>query len=186
MLGRIDSPGLHLATNACAATAIAVALRIPRDTIGPALSRYAPVGMRLRVEQAPGRIKVINDAYNANPMSMAAALRTLADIPASADVRRIALLGDMLELGQEEIARHKEMLDLALSLQLDLIGLAGPRFTKAAGNTPGLAMAPDAKNLAHLVREQLCPGDIVLLKASRGMAMEQILQELRSEPKENN
>jgi UDP-N-acetylmuramoyl-tripeptide--D-alanyl-D-alanine ligase len=186
VLGRIDSPGLHLATNACAATAIAVALRIPRDTIGPALSRYAPVGMRLRVEQAPGQIKIINDAYNANPMSMAAALRTLADIPPSANVRRIALLGDMLELGQEEIARHKDMLDLALSLKLDLIGLAGPRFAEAAGNTPGLTMAPDAKNLAHLVRDQLRPGDIVLLKASRGMAMERILQELRSDPKDIN
>jgi UDP-N-acetylmuramoyl-tripeptide--D-alanyl-D-alanine ligase len=92
----------------------------------------------------------------------------------------------MLELGPEEIAQHKEMLDLALSLKLDFIGLAGPRFAEAAGNTPGLTMATDAANLAHLVRAQLRPGDIVLLKASRGMAMERILQELRSEPKDLN
>jgi UDP-N-acetylmuramoyl-tripeptide--D-alanyl-D-alanine ligase len=179
VLGRIDSPGLHLAHNACAAVAIARVLRVPFDEIGPALNRYAPVGMRLRIEDGPGGIRVINDAYNANPMSMAAALRTLAAVPRTDGVRRIALLGDMLELGGDEHAQHAAMIDLAASLDLDLVGLAGPRFAKAAGPDANHLLAPDAVSLGKAVRDHLSPGDVVLLKGSRGMALEHILQELR-------
>ncbi len=180
VLGSIDSPGLHLAHNACAAVAVATALRVPINEIGAALNQYKPVGMRLRVEAGPGQLRIINDAYNANPMSMGASLRTLSDVPRSDGVRRIALLGDMLELGPDEIPQHRAILELALSLDLDLIGLAGPRFTKAAEDHPTVCTAPDATSLAHMVQDQLSPGDVVLLKGSRGMALERILHELRS------
>ncbi|MEC7949015.1 MAG: UDP-N-acetylmuramoyl-tripeptide--D-alanyl-D-alanine ligase, partial [Myxococcota bacterium] len=93
--GTIPAPGAYLAENAAAAVAVAVALRAPLDGMGARLATYEPVGMRLRLEAGPAGSRVLNDAYNANPLSVAATLRTLAAMPG----RRIALLGDMLELG---------------------------------------------------------------------------------------
>lgn len=176
VLGVIKTPGLHLAHNATAAVAVAVALRLPLEGLGRRLGRYEPVGMRMRIEAGPGGLRVINDAYNANPISMAASLRTLAAIQGA---RRVALLGDMLELGAAEEEAHREALSLALSLGLDGLGVAGPRFSAAAAAL-GVAVpaASDAESLAALVGPALQPGDVVLLKGSRGMAMERILQAL--------
>lgn len=181
VLGSIPSPGLHLAHNATAAVAVARALRVPTEAIGALLGRYEPVGMRLRIEEGPGQIRVINDAYNANPMSMEASLRTLCAVPRAEGARRIALLGDMLELGAGEIAAHREMIDLAEGLDLDLVGLAGPRFAEAAGTSSPHFLAEDAASLAQLLMNQLRPGDVVLLKGSRGLAMENVLSVLQTE-----
>ena len=183
ILGTIPSPGLHLAHNATAATAVATALRVPTDQIGALLGRYAPVGMRLRIEQGPGGIRVINDAYNANPMSMKASLETLCSVPRHQGARRIALLGDMLELGEAEIQAHREIIDLAESLDLDVLGLAGPRFAQAAGSDTRHLIAPNAAGLAQLLNHSLMPGDVVLLKGSRGLAMEGVLRALQMEAK---
>jgi UDP-N-acetylmuramoyl-tripeptide--D-alanyl-D-alanine ligase len=178
--GVIRSPGLHLAHNAAAAVAVAEVLRLPLEDLGARIGEYAAVGMRNRVEEGPGGLRVINDAYNANPISMAASLRTLRAV---AGARRVALLGDMLELGGEEAEAHQEVLALATSLGLELVGLAGPRFTAAAA-ARGLALpcAPDAAGLAALVADRLAPGDVLLLKGSRGMAMERVLQHLGARP----
>lgn len=177
-LGHIQSPGAHLALNAAAAIAVAVALHQPIEAACRALSAYAPVGARQRIERLPSGITVINDAYNANPISTAASLKTLAALSAR---RRVALLGDMLELGAEEASSHQDMLDLAQSLPLDRVGLAGPRYTAAhqALGAPGdVLVAPDASQLGALVAGELGEGDVVLLKGSRGMAMERILSHL--------
>ncbi len=178
VLGQIRSPGLHLAMNATAAVAVAVAARAPLDGLGRRLSRYEPVGMRLRLEDGPGGIRVINDAYNANPVSMAASLRTLAALPP----RRVALLGDMLELGSYEAAAHEEVLGLACELGLELVGVAGPRFGAAARRLGVQVLeAPDALALGARLRGTLLAGDRVLLKGSRGMGMERILAALAGE-----
>ena len=181
VLGSVPSPGLHLAHNAAAAVAVARALRVPTDQIGPLLGQYAPVGMRLRIEEGPGQIRVINDAYNANPMSMVASLQTLCSVPRTGHARRIALLGDMLELGPSEIAAHREIIDLAQTLDLDILGLAGPLFAEAAGDQSPHLLAEDARGLARLLKNQLKPGDVVLLKGSRGLAMERVLSALQTE-----
>jgi UDP-N-acetylmuramoyl-tripeptide--D-alanyl-D-alanine ligase len=175
--GVLPSPGLHLAHDACAAIAAGVALRVPFEGMGKALARYEPVGMRLRIEDGPQRSKVINDAYNANPMSMEASLRMLASLPdkAAGGVRRIAVLGDMLELGSEEAAAHRATLELAHSLKLDGIFAAGPRFRPTA-EALGIVWAPDAPSLGPLVYASLGEGDVVLVKGSRGMGMERVLQ----------
>lgn len=177
VLGQIRSPGLHLAMNAAAAVAVAVAARAPLQGLGRRLARYEPVGMRNRIEEGPGGLRVLNDAYNANPMSMAASLRTLSALSG----RRIALLGDMLELGEGEQEAHRETLALALSLGLDLVGVAGPRFARAALEVPGARVAPDAPALGALVRAELRPGDTVLVKGSRGSRMETALAALSDE-----
>lgn len=177
-LGMLASPGEHLAINATAAIAAAVALHIPIETAARAVSTYEPVGARQRIEQLPGGITVINDAYNANPLSTAASLRTLAALDAG---RRVALLGDMLELGSEEITHHQDMLTLARELGLELIGLVGPRYGAAhtaQGANPAVLHADSASELGAKLAGHMRDGDVVLLKGSRGMTMEAILPHL--------
>lgn len=175
----IAAPGEHLALCATAAVAIALACGAPIDGMGERLRAYAPVGMRARLEDGPRGTRVINDAYNANPLSVAASLRTLAALAAP---RRIALLGDMLELGPVEAAGHAEVLDLALSLGFDLVGVAGPRFAAAAAGRAGVLAAPSADALAAALRPLLQPGDLLLIKGSRGLGMEALLSALSAEP----
>ncbi len=110
LTARVPSPGRHLALDACAAAAVGWVLGVDTDSIAAGLGRYQPVGMRMRVEQRGG-ITVLNDAYNANPASMRAALETLAAIRGR---RRVALLGDMLELGAGEDQAHREIVELAV------------------------------------------------------------------------
>jgi UDP-N-acetylmuramoyl-tripeptide--D-alanyl-D-alanine ligase len=172
----LPSPGIHMAHNATAAICVGSALGVDLDGMVERIAHYQPVGMRLRIEEGPRGIRVINDAYNANPMSVAANLKTLAAIPSTNGVRRIALLGDMLELGPTEIAQHREIVDLAEQLELDIIAFVGPRFTEAVDQRHICAI--NAPTLAEQIRDELRPGDIVLIKGSRGMAMEQVLQGL--------
>lgn len=173
---RISSPGHHLALDACAAAAVGAALGVPLDEIAAGLGRYEPVGMRMRVEQH-GDITVLNDAYNANPPSMRAALQTLATIEGR---RRIALLGDMLELGRIESDAHDDIARFAASLELELVGLCGPRMGSAAPELDVLR-ASDSVALGEAVAPRLVPGDVVLLKGSRGARMERVLHSLSVE-----
>jgi UDP-N-acetylmuramoyl-tripeptide--D-alanyl-D-alanine ligase len=179
--GTIPAPGAYLAENAAAAVAVAVALRAPLDGIAARFAAYEPVGMRLRVEAAPAGSRVLNDAYNANPLSVNATLRTLAAMPG----RRVALLGDMLELGDHEAALHEDVLAHALRLGLDGIGTVGPRFSAAAarlsaGDRVHALDTPEA--LADAVHPGLTADTTVLIKGSRGLAMERILRRWSADP----
>ena len=181
--GRICSPGLHLATNATAAIAVAVALGLDPADACARVSAYVPVGMRQRLQDGPLGTQVLNDAYNANPLSTRVSVDTLAAVTGR---RRIALLGDMLELGPTEHALHLEVLRHALQLGLDLIGTAGPRYAHAReqllqsgqAGAEAILSAPDASTLAATVTSHLAAGDLVLLKGSRGIAMETVLDHL--------
>lgn len=173
---RVPSPGRHLALNACAAAAVGWTLGVSTDDIAAGLANYQPVGMRMRVEQRGG-ITVINDAYNANPASMEAALRTLAAIEGR---RRIALLGDMLELGAGEDEAHRAAVELAANLGLERVGLTGPRLGAHAQVLPGAWVTNTSEELARLLEGELREGDVVLIKGSRGMRMERSLKELGS------
>jgi len=179
--GTIPAPGAYLAENAAAAVAVAIALRAPLDGLGARFAAYEPVGMRLRIEAGPAGSRVLNDAYNANPLSVGATLRTLAAIPG----RRVALLGDMLELGEHEDALHTDVLTRALALGLDAVGTVGPRFAAAAERLPGDARvfaAPHPEALADRVRPSLDDTTTVLVKGSRGLAMERILRRWSAGP----
>ena len=178
--GRLPSPGIHMAHNAVAALAVGLTLGLDVPGMLSRIETYEPVGMRLRIEAGPRGTRVINDAYNANPMSVAANLTTLAAIPRAVNRRRIALLGDMLELGPTEIEQHADTARFANDLDLDLVGFAGPRFTEALNGAGHCA--PDAVELAKQIRDLLLPGDILFIKGSRGMKMERVLNELA--PKE--
>jgi UDP-N-acetylmuramoyl-tripeptide--D-alanyl-D-alanine ligase len=130
-----------------------------------------------RVALANG-IVLINDCYNANPMSMRAALDELA---ASTGNRRVAVLGDMLELGGEERRLHREIGAYARARGVDLLLTVGPlacEMGKGEGGEGSVYSVPDAAEAAQLLGRLLREGDVVLVKGSRGMELERVAQAL--------
>jgi UDP-N-acetylmuramoyl-tripeptide--D-alanyl-D-alanine ligase len=126
-------------------------------------------------------VAVLNDAYNANPNSMRAALDTVTALPARG--RRIAVLGDMRELGQSSERYHRELGEFAARCKLDLLGCVGQQAAllaesaERAGMPVGaIAKFPDARSAAGAVPAWLRDGDLVLLKASRGIGLELVAQ----------
>jgi UDP-N-acetylmuramoyl-tripeptide--D-alanyl-D-alanine ligase len=163
----------HMRRNALAALAAARALGVEPD--GPlevVLSSFR--GQRMHL---PGDIVVVNDCYNANPMSMRAALD---DLAASASGRRVAVLGDMLELGPDEARFHAEVGAHARESGVDLLVAVGPRAAHFADGYGEVLALPDAQTAAETVPGLLQPGDTVLLKASRGVGLEVVARALEA------
>ena len=162
----------HMRSNALAALAAARAVGVePGGRLEVALSELR--GQRV---EAPGGVVVIDDCYNANPMSMRAALD---DLAASAPGRRVAVLGDMLELGPDERRFHEEIGAHARATGVDLLVTVGPLAAAMAeefgGESEEVATAAEAAALLpSLVRE----GDTVLVKASRGVGLEVVAEGL--------
>jgi UDP-N-acetylmuramoyl-tripeptide--D-alanyl-D-alanine ligase len=177
-------PGAHNAVNALAAIAVGEAFGISEEHIREGLARVEPAAMRLeRVER--GGVVFFNDAYNANPDAMAASIGTFAELTVGAG-RRVLLLGDMLELGDQAAALHREVGGVAASVArgtpialVIAVGahanetIGGLRAGGFDGESFGLATI-DAEAL-RLIRTRLHPGDRVLLKGSRGSRMERVL-----------
>jgi UDP-N-acetylmuramoyl-tripeptide--D-alanyl-D-alanine ligase len=167
----LELTSAHMRLNAQAALAAARALGIePAGRIPVALS-----AMRGQRRTLPGGIVVVEDCYNANPMSMRAALD---DLAASAPGRKVAVLGDMLELGPDERAFHRQVGEHARAAGIDVLVGVGPRSAHMAPD----AAAPDAAAAAALVPGLLQPGDTVLVKASRGVGLEAVVQALQPVP----
>jgi UDP-N-acetylmuramoyl-tripeptide--D-alanyl-D-alanine ligase len=161
----------HMRRNALAALAAARALGVePDGLLDVALSSLR--GQRIEL---PGDIVVVNDCYNANPMSMRAALD---DLAASASGRRVAVLGDMLELGPDEARFHAEIGAHARAAGVDVLVAVGPRAAHLADGYGELIAVPDAQAAAAAVPPLLQPGDTVLLKASRGVGLEVVARAL--------
>jgi UDP-N-acetylmuramoyl-tripeptide--D-alanyl-D-alanine ligase len=124
---------------------------------------------------------LIDDCYNANPMSMQAALADLA-ATAGGERRRVAVLGDMLELGAEERRYHAELGRQAQGAGVDLLIAVGPLAAEAAKHFDGESRTTqDAREAATVTRAVLAPGDVVLVKASRGIGLEAVCQALQTE-----
>ncbi|XP_062107970.1 uncharacterized protein LOC133818884 [Humulus lupulus] len=179
---RIPSPGLHLALNACAATAVATHLGVPLTQVGRSLSTFCPVHMRSELEVAKNGITIVNDTYNANPTSTKAAINLLNGIECRG--KRVSVLGDMLELGSNEIKFHEMILEHCCNARIDLIGLVGMRFLTAAKNLKlvehrKVVVAHDAKTLALEILKRIDCDDVVLVKGSRGMEMETVVNVLK-------
>ena len=185
-LGRIQAsipvPGEFMALNACAAIAVGISVGLNLAQCKEGLARYKPVGMRMRKERI-GDVIFINDSYNANPLSMKAALRSLLSL---SERNSLAILGDMLEMGVEEEASHIEILDFALNLGVN-IALVGPRFRKAWEQSSSeakhnvLLQASSSEELAALLLAQKLQMNIILLKGSRGIKMERIAEIYREQ-----
>lgn len=168
--------GRHQIANALAALAVAREYRIDPARAVAALEECRPTKGRMEVRTANGATLLV-DFYNANPDSMRAALDTLARFtPAS---RRIAVLGDMLELGDDAPALHQESGAAVRDAELWVVGRHADDY--AAGARPhGIAarIFPDKPALGRALAGVLAPGTVVLLKASRGSALEDVLAEL--------
>jgi UDP-N-acetylmuramoyl-tripeptide--D-alanyl-D-alanine ligase len=180
---RLAVPGRHNVTNALAAAAAGHALGIGLDALQAGLEAFQPPGMRMEVTQLPTGVTVLNDAYNANPASMAAALRTLA---ASRGRRRAAVLGEMRELGAEAVRAHRELGAAAAAVHLDALFLLGAHAdaVRAGAEAAGfpadrITIAATHEELGGRLAAWCRAGDLVLLKGSRGAAMEEVLRHLR-------
>jgi UDP-N-acetylmuramoyl-tripeptide--D-alanyl-D-alanine ligase len=161
----------HMRRNALAALAAARAVGVePDGLLDVTLSSFR--GQRIEL---PGDIVVVNDCYNANPMSMRAALD---DLAASASGRRVAVLGDMLELGPDEDRFHAEIGAHARAAGVDVLVAVGPRAAHFADGYGDVIALPDAQAAAAAVPDLLAPGDTVLVKGSRGVGLEVIARAL--------
>jgi UDP-N-acetylmuramoyl-tripeptide--D-alanyl-D-alanine ligase len=167
-------PGLHNANNALAATAVGLTFHVPPAGIADALKNFRASSKRMEALQI-GDIQVLNDTYNANGDSAIAGLQTLAATAATG--KRIAVFGDMLELGTMSASEHARVGAKASELHVDYVltyGTWAKHISRAA--TGCQTVHYDQKNiLAEYLAELLSPGDVVLIKGSRGMTMEDIL-----------
>jgi len=170
-------------SNALAAAAIGHALQMPLADIKRGLEQFQPLSGRMEFITL-GAVTIINDAYNANPVSVERSLQTLSLMKNGS--RRIAVLGDMLELGAEAAAYHRQAGYRAAQLGIDYLFLFGTFATAIADGARAGAMPEqqilifDSKPaLAQSLLQTLKPGDRVLIKGSRATGMEQIVQFLQ-------
>ncbi|HEX2485130.1 MAG TPA: UDP-N-acetylmuramoyl-tripeptide--D-alanyl-D-alanine ligase [Myxococcota bacterium] len=177
--------GLGEATvpNALAAAAAALAGGCSAPDVAAGLAAYEPIGGRMERVALPRNIIVINDTYNANPQSVEQALRSLARLRGSS--RGVAVLGDMGELGEASEAAHRAAGRLVAELGLDFLFALGPRAGETADGALEAGMDPsrvhvgsDHESLGASIRELLRGNDWVLVKGSRSMRMERVVEVL--------
>ncbi|MGY1777598.1 UDP-N-acetylmuramoyl-tripeptide--D-alanyl-D-alanine ligase [Geodermatophilus sp. SYSU D00804] len=174
--------GEHQVANALSAAAAALTAGMTPAAVAQALSAAEPRSRwRMEVTRRADGVTVVNDAYNANPESMRAALAALAGLPAT---RRVAVLGGMAELGPDADAEHERLgrdavgagVDLLVAVGPDAVGMVSGATAAGArhgeGHGPQVASVPDRAAALDLLSEVLVPGDVVLVKASRAHGLE--------------
>lgn len=176
---RIRGIGLHNVMNALCASGIALSFGCTEDEIQAGLERFIPAYMRLEVMNTPLGFKVINDAYNANPDSMRKAIEELVRLKGNG--RAIAILGDMLELGGASQSEHKSLGEYIRDSGVDIVityGQYGKDILEGIhGRIEGI-FSETHDEIAELLIQIAKPGDLVLVKGSRGMKMENVIQKL--------
>ena len=174
--------GRHNIYNALAAFAAGFLISVPPEDASRGLAAYTPAGMRQRLHTA-GDVRFIEDCYNASPDSVRAALQTLHDLDAP---RRIAVLGDMLELGDISPEAHRQNGAWAAETGVDVLLTFGEASLEThaeavKGGIPSAKHFDDKSELSRTLLGLLKPGDTVLVKASRGMKLEEVLQTVYKE-----
>ena len=165
----IPAPGVHMATLAALAVAAAERLGLTREEIIRGMASYAPADNRLRIERLPGGRIMINDSYNANPRSVCADVKILSQHKGG---KKIAMLGDMTELGAAEATGHRSVGELVGRLGIDVLLAVGPRskahMVPAAleAGCPDVRWYPDRESVKEDLPVLFAPGDALLLKAS--------------------
>ena len=176
-------PGRHNVYNALAAAAVGLHLGVSATQIAEGLAAADLTAMRMQVFSSASGVTVVNDAYNANPSSMRAAIETLAEM--RTDGRRIAVLGDMAELGSLTELAHFRIGEQVSRLGISELVTVGPRARRIAEGATAEGMAvgdvksfETADDAAHAVLSAVGSGDIVLVKASRVMGLETIVDSI--------
>lgn len=176
---KINVPGKHNIYNALAAVCTGLGFQMNISDIIDGIGDYTPSGMRQTVSVSKSGFRIINAAYNASPDSMKAALLMLHDIPCQG--KRVAVLGDMLELGEASVTYHEEVGRYVEDYEIDLlvtIGELAKYIARGAGQTETLCCEAIEETVVKL-KELLHPEDVILVKASRGMRLEQIASALQ-------
>ncbi|QAA76581.1 MAG: UDP-N-acetylmuramoyl-tripeptide--D-alanyl-D-alanine ligase [Candidatus Bipolaricaulis sibiricus] len=171
--------GEHVPVLACGAIALAWGMGVPEKSAAQALAHVEPVPHRLHLRPAPFGW-LLDDCYNANPLSMQAALRAAVSLKVPV-AQRVVLFGDMLDLGLDEEQFHAQAIREARDAGVDALFCFGPRSTAAyaAWNGPGTAEATDLDRLLSEVRRTIWSAPTLLLvKGSRGMALERAIEGL--------
>ena len=181
---RSGTPGRHLVPHALAAAAVAEHFALPLDEVAAALAIGSSAPHRMVVTETASGATLVDDTYNASPVSVRAALAFLAETPVPTGRRRLAVLGDMLELGPDEERLHLEI-GMEAASRLDALVAVGPRgrWIAAAARSAGLASvltADDADDAARVVERDLAPGvgDLLLVKGSRGVELDRVVEAL--------
>jgi len=173
---QLQVSGEHQVANALAAATAALACGMPLPDVAAALSAATPRSKwRMEITERPDGVLVINDAYNANPESMRAALRALAGIGRGRAGHTWAVLGGMAELGAASTAEHEALGRAATELGISRLVSVGE---SARGIDHGSRWVPDADAAIALLCKEIQPGDVVLVKASRAIGLERVALEL--------
>jgi UDP-N-acetylmuramoyl-tripeptide--D-alanyl-D-alanine ligase len=170
----VGASGEHNAQNALAATAIGLVLKVPRVNIQKALGSFQSVSKRMQIQRT-AKITILNDTYNANPDSMCAALATLHTMVSKG--KKIAVLSDMLELGHQAEVLHQQIGKALVQYNVDILFTVGAlsKYTYDAALVETKAHFENKIVLIEHLFHTLDEGDIVLIKGSRGMKMEEVV-----------
>ncbi|MDO8700458.1 MAG: UDP-N-acetylmuramoyl-tripeptide--D-alanyl-D-alanine ligase [Deltaproteobacteria bacterium] len=175
--------GRHNIANALGAAALTLGAGIDLTAVRRGLAKVRPFSMRMQIENWRG-VGIINDTYNANPASMNAALETLAEMKCRGD--KIAVLGDMFELGKHSAKEHRRLGQRVAKARIDALYFLGDRAVEVRkGALRGglreeqIVIGRDHADMARRLRDRVKRGDWLLFKGSRGMRMENILHELK-------
>jgi UDP-N-acetylmuramoyl-tripeptide--D-alanyl-D-alanine ligase len=167
--------GRHQADNLLAAACCALALGVPADRVGPCAAALKPAHRRGEVHDLAGGITLVDDSYNASPQAV---LRLL-DMLAETEGRKVVVLGEMLELGSGSVAYHREI-GLRAGAVCDLVVTVGGESAAALARAAHAVShhVADAAAAARLVATLLRPGDVVLVKGSRGIGLDRVVDAL--------
>jgi UDP-N-acetylmuramoyl-tripeptide--D-alanyl-D-alanine ligase len=181
----LGAPGRHLAQNSLAVIGAAHVLGVDIDRVMPALARFsAPKGRgeRTLLSHPSGQITLIDESYNANPASMRAALALLAQAKPEGRGRRIAVLGDMLELGETGSVEHGSLASAVENSGADLVFLAGPLMANLWRHLPDQrrgAYAGTVTELEPILLKAIGPGDVIMMKASLGTRLGPVVEAVK-------
>src|SRR5438477_10526909 len=181
---QLPVPGVHMVQNALLAVAAGRVFGLSLEDCAAGLAAAPLTKARLQIKEIGG-IQFIDDSYNANPDSMKAALRTLVEL--DTEGKRIAVLGEMRELGEESARDHREVGETAAEVgvdQLITIGDMAAAIAEAARNAglPNTSVVRSTREAAQLLGEIASPGDLVLIKGSRAARTELVMEEFGNRP----
>ena len=188
--GRVAFPCVNEAAvaNLLAAAAVSLSFGLRLDEIRPAIGGLKPFAMRGAVFEAGRGIRVYDDSYNSNPRALDAALKSLAALPAA---RKVAVLADMLELGEGEREFHRRAGETVARTGWDVLVAVGPLAALIAAGAAAAGLSAgsihrfdDAKAAAEVIPHLVRDGDLVLVKGSRGMKTEAVVEALKARGKE--
>ena len=173
----LNVPGNHNLYNALAAIAVGEAFRVSKSEIAKALGNFRATNMRMEIKKANG-FKIVSDCYNANPSSTRMALQTIGNM--NVEGCRIAVLGDMLELGKESNELHKGIGALVPEMNFDLLVAVGKEARHYVEGAKAKGMAnvehfDSVQEAIEFLSDVVSKGDVLLVKGSRGMKMEQVV-----------